>query len=610
MIDLKEIKDPGFIADLTDQELKELADAVRSYMIENVAKTGGHLSSNLSVVELTIALHKFFDGRKDHIIFDGGHQVYTHKILTGRAGLFERLRKEGGISGYSDKKESPYDENNVGPGLGLALAYGYACMREVKKTDEEIVCVIGEGSMLAGPSLEALRQIGIDGKKVIIILNDNGDHRSTPTRLQKAFSGLRNDKRYLSLKKKVMEDLDKTETGKNIVNNVETLKDLINKRIINAGMFTSLSLNYHGPVDGHDFNALAKALTKAKKEEGSTLIHITTKKGRGYELLENGLKKNKSLAVPFNVATGKDLKATPKGYLSVENIICESLLTIMTKYKKILAFISDHDGDAFRRLFAAFPDRVFYCGPSRSNAIAMAYACAESGYYPFILLDSADIDKALPTMLRTFIRYRTPVVVGLLDAGVAADEGEDRQGIFDITMLNDFNGISIVEGRDYKEIKNLFYLGFTRKAPYFIRIPRIDIATSSSEVRLEYGKWHYVRKLKDYEATIIAYGPDLDILLQEITIAEAPYQLVDACFIKPIDTELIDTLVREGKKILVYSFDHAKGGLYTAIKEYVTDGQVLGMAIDKPIPVGSSRQIRKAEEMGWENITEVLKRDK
>ncbi len=612
MIDIKEIKDPNFIKDLNDQQLQELASAVRSYMIDSVAKTGGHLSCNLSVVELTIALHKFFDGLKDRIIFDGGHQVYTHKILTGRASLFDRLRKEDGITGYPNKNESLYDENNVALGLGLGVAYGYACMREVKKTDEEIICVVDEESIHSGTSLEALRQIGSDDKKIIIIFNDDGEYRkrASATRIQKTLHKLRSDKRYLTFKKTVMIDFNNSKIGKSIITRTEVLKDTIKEHISDSEMFKSLFFNYLGPIDGHDFSALAKAITKAKNEKRTTLIHVMTKKGRGYELIENGHKKNKALAVPFNIETGKDLKETPKGYLSAENIVCESLLTIMTKNKKIMAFIGDYDGDeAFRRLYASFPDRVFRC-EAQSNAIAMAYACAESSFYPFLLLDSTEIDKTMMPLLRTIIRYQTPAVIGLREASVIPGEGENRQGIFDITMLNDLDGISIVEGRDYKEIKNLFSLGFTLNIPYFIRIPRIDIATSdNSKQALIYGKWNFLRKLEYYEATIIAYGHDLDFILQEIEINDAPYQLVNACFIKPIDTELIDTLLREGKKILVYSFDYEKGGLYTAIKEYIGDGDVLVMATGSRIPLGSTGQIRKAEKMTWKHITEVLERD-
>lgn len=614
MFDIKDIKNPDFLKDLDDEALIGLAEDIRNFMIENVSKTGGHLSSNLSIVELVISLYRNFDLKQDEIIFDGGYQCYCHKILTGRSSEFSKLRKNGGISGYFNPQESSYDHENVPFSFGLSVAYGKVLSRDLKGEDKDVVCVVGEETILNGNSLEALNMIGSQKKKMIIVLNDNGDYRSRPAKpkIYRTINNLRNNNEYLALKRQIKKTLKRTDAGKTILQNVSNIKNNIKNQMIDGGIISSFGINYYGPVNGHDFKSLQKAINKAKSEDGPILIHVLTKKGRGYDLLENGLKNERELSLPFDRKTGKAIISTPRGYKSYDDITAFCLDNLMSRYDKVVCVFCDIDGEtSYKRIIAKYPKRVFKCGCFEDHAVSVAYALAKEGFFPFLLIDSSYLDRCIGSISELLLRYKVPVVIGLKNAGLLSDEGDEKQGIFDISLLNQYDSLSIVLGHDYKEIMNLLYLGFTQKNPYFFRIPRLDVKMSAdNETMIDYGSWSYLRKLTDYKATVISYGADLDILYKEITINDLPYQLVNARFIKPIDKKILLELFRENKKIVVYSSDYYKNGLYDEICNFYArmNAPIINEAIHMPVTLGSISQIKKVQKMDWVDIEEELRK--
>ncbi len=611
MFNVKDIKDPTFIKDLKENELSELASEIRELMIKSVAKTGGYLASNLSVVELTIALHRCFDLKKDKVIFDSGYQSYAHKILTGRADRLNELHREGGISDYFDSRESEYDHDHIAYSLGLYVAESEALVRDIQKKDEDVVCVIGEETIMTASCLEALSEIGKTQCKMIIILNDNGDYRSRPTgsnKMHPIVNGMRESSEYIALKKAIKDNLSKTDVGKNLCAKFVAFKTNIRNQIIDGGIFSAFGINYYGPIDGHDMSCLLKAMNKAKNEDGPVIIHCLTKKGRGYELLENGLKTDRLYSFPFDYKTGRPLSATPKGYLSYIDIIALSLEMAMKKDEKIMAIVCDSD-NVFKNIKAKFPKRIFEVGAHQEKAIAMAYAFSKEGFFPFVCLDAVTIYKYIDAINELIIRYDVPCIISLKNAGVLKEEGDYNQGIFDISVLNDLD-VAITEGHDHTEIISLFYLGLMKKMPYFIRVPNCEIKIEDDhEGAIDLGSWKYLRKLDDYKGTIISYGPDLKTILKELEINDLPYQLVDARFIKPVDKKILRELKDEGKKIIIYSFDYHHDGLYMNIlNEIKDDDKLINMAIKGPISIGSINQIRKLQSLDWPSINEVLKK--
>ncbi len=611
MIDIKEIKSLDQLKDLKDDEMSELAEEVRDLMIESVARNGGYLASELSLVEIVIAILKSFDLKNDKIIFDDSHGAYTYKILTGRYEGFKRLGKCDGVSHYLDPSESKYDGDDIVYGLSLAVSLAEAKTLALKKKNGHVVCVIGDEAILSKDAFEVLRDIGKMHDRLIIVLNDNADYRKkvTTSVLQRFLNDLRDNKEYLALKKSLKTSLNKSEAGRSVAEKITMVKNSIRAQVIDGGIFSLLGINYIGPIDGHDLKMLLKALSKAKSEDGPIVIHCLSKKGRGYPMLEEGLKVDTGLSKPFDAKTGRRLAVTPNDHLSYDEIIALSLEKLIKRSDEVIALISHiNDDEAYRKLYARYPERIFKIDEI-SLSVAMCYTLAKAGYRPFLLLDSRYIAEYIALIKELIIRYKIPCVIGLKNAGVIANEGDHRQGIYDISLLSSFDDVTIVEGHSHREIVNLFYLGFLHNGPYFIRIPDVTIALSQDDTKLiEYGTWTYLRKVKDSRGVIIAYGTDLDVLLKELTINDIPYDLIDARFILPLDTKILDDLRREDKKIIVYSLDHHRGGIADLIRRYLADSDIVSLAIDRPVISADMRAIRKELKMDWKDIDEVLKK--
>ena len=325
---IEEIKNPGFLKDMNNEELNELCNDIRSFLVSSISKTGGHLSSNLGVVEVCVALHKVFNTPKDKIIFDVGHQSYVHKILTGRANEFENLRQFGGISGFQKRNESEYDPWEAGhSSTSLSAALGMAIARDLSGNDENVIAVIGDGALGGGPSLEALSHISDVSSKVIIVLNDNEMSISKPVgAVNSILSSLRMSKVYRDSKHDLKDYLSTNFFGEKILDCLIGFRDGLKKRLLSTNFFTDIGIEYLGPIDGHDLVALQNAFKMAKDHDGSIIVHVVTKKGKGYSYAENDKTGNWHGVGPFDIETGKSVKASVANSKSYSEIVSDYLI--------------------------------------------------------------------------------------------------------------------------------------------------------------------------------------------------------------------------------------------------------------------------------------------
>lgn len=574
---IEDIKNPDFLQGLEENELQELANEIRTFLIDNISKTGGHLSSNLGVVELTIALHYVFDFRKDKLLFDVGHQCYTHKILTGRASEFKQLRKYHGLSGFQKRNESVYDCFEAGhSSTSLSAALGMAVSRDLKKEDYAIVPLIGDASILSGMALEALNNIGCSKNKVIIVFNDNdmSINRNVGA-ISKGFSHLRTSQQYNDLKEDVKDFLSKNKKyGNSIISTISNIKNSIKDQVVDSGIFKEFNLDYHGPVDGHNIKDIVRALQVAKQSERSCVIHVMTTKGKGYMPAENDYSGKWHGVTPFDVESGKSLVDVPENYKSNSKIVADVIEKMMFENEDIVTITpAMMSGAKLENVFARFPDRSFDVGIAEEHAVTFAAGLALNGLRPFVSIYSSFMQRAYDQINHDVCRMDLPVIFGIDRAGLVGDDGETHHGIFDISFLRPIPNMIICQGKDAKEIENLLYTGFQQSHPYAIRYPRGVISYNGdlnnlSQIRI--GSWEYIINNPDCDAIILTYGNDVGEFDSLIKANDYNYTLVNCRFIKPIDEEMMHDIAKMQRPIFVYEGDMMIGGLQDAIYEFAS----------------------------------------
>lgn len=410
---LYDIKDPDDIKGMSLDELENLCQDIRSFLIENVSKTGGHLSSNLGIVELTVALHYTFFSPKDKIFFDVGHQSYVHKILTGRAGSFSTLRQHKGLSGFQKRYESEHDVWEAGhSSTSLSAALGMAVARDLNHENYHIIPVIGDASLTGGMALEALNQIGYENKNMIIIFNDNNMSISKNVgAMDAAFTRMRTSKPYITLKEDISSTLSGSKIGKSVLENLRSFKNSVKDNVVDTSLFGEFNLDYIGPVDGHDLKTLIKILRAAKKHHGPIVVHVITKKGKGYSYAEND-KFGKWHGVPqFDIKSGMFLSKMPSGHASWSEVIAKNLQYLAEKNEDIVAITPAMiSGSKLTEFFHSYPERSFDCGIAEEHAITFAAGLANSGKRPFVSIYSSFLQRAYDQINHDVARMDLPVV--------------------------------------------------------------------------------------------------------------------------------------------------------------------------------------------------------
>lgn len=613
-----DIENPLFLKNLKNEELKELASDVRSFLIESVSKTGGHLSSNLGVVELTIALHTIFDFSKDKILFDVGHQSYVHKILTGRAKDFVHLRQLHGLCGFQKMSESIYDVWEAGhAGTALSAALGMALAREAKNEDHAIVAVVGDGSIPNGMSFEALNHIGSTKQKLIVILNDNNMSISQNVgALSHSIARLRNSQSYVNAKQEVKGILNQNFVGSAVLRGMRVVKDSIKRSIIHPSIFAEMGLEYLGPIDGHNYHELFNALETAKQHDGPVLVHVITTKGKGFHLSENDKNGHWHGVSQFDPDTGNNLGSLPLNHLSWSEVVSETLIRLAKQEPKLTVITPAMiQGSKLEKFFALYPQRSIDCGIAEEHAATLASAMALNGLKPFLSIYSTFIQRAYDQINHDIARMESPVVIGIDRSGLVGEDGPTHHGVFDIGILRPLPNLIIAQPKDAFEAQNILYTAFKLNRPYAIRYPRGSAIYREVEAfeMIETGTWTVLGNLETARVVVVAYGPDVDKIKDKIDANQLPVCVVNARFIKPLDDGLLNYLTQLNKHVIVYETDMLAGGLSSAIMEWLAERHLkldmdrIGI-MDHFVTHGSVPDLRRYENIDISSLFERIKK--
>ena len=562
-LDLHAIKDPKVIKPLSIKELEVLSQDIREFLIAQLAKTGGHLSSNLGIVELTLALHKVFDSPTDQLIFDVGHQAYTHKILTGRANQFDTLRQLDGLSGYIKRSESEHDLWESGhAGTSISALAGFLYAKKIKQEPGKVIAVIGDASITNGMAFEALNQLGSSGLAPIIILNDNkmGISKSVG-----AISGLLTTLRANVVLRKTKSVMRKTLPSVFIAV-LRRFRRAVFGFFQRVNLFEDLGYMYLGPVDGNDIKALLKVLNKAKRLNKPCVIHVITEKGKGYHSAEKDEHGTFHGVAPFDLETGKTLKNGEKFHVSWSEVISEGLIALRDTKPFHVIMPAMIVGAKFERFQTRYPSDITDIGIAEEHGASMAAAMALSGVNVFFPVYSTFSQRAYDQILNDIVRQKAPVVLGIDRAGIVGEDGSTHQGIFDIPMFNAMPDMVIASPHTAQEAFNMLKFAFEIKRPIAIRYPRgttyFDKSKPIAFETMDFS-WEVLQEGKD--VTIIASGPSLNLIMRAIKASTLSIKVINARFIKPLDKAMIQSIVNDNQPVLVYEESTLTGGLYSSI---------------------------------------------
>ena len=575
-MNLNDIRNPKFLKDMSVSQLEDLAEEIRTFLIENISRTGGHLASNLGAIELTIALHYVFNSPEDRIFFDVGHQCYTHKILTGRASLFPTLRQYKGISGFEKRCESEHDVWEAGhSSTSLSAALGMAVARDLDNKSYQIVPVIGDGALSSGMALEALNEIGSERRSMVIVFNDNKMSISRNVgALTSGFSRLRSSKTYTAIKANMKSNLRHNNIGESIYEGLKAFKDTVRNAVIDGGVFEEFNIDYIGPVDGHNMHDLIQVLTAARQHDGPIVVHAITQKGRGYAPCENDREGRWHGVGPFDIKTGKPLAGIPEGFMSWGGFMCSQLMQLAENNEDIVAITPAMiTGSCLQSFFARYPERSFDCGIAEEHASTFAAGLAIEGKRPFLDIYSSFLQRAYDQINHDICRMDLPVVIGIDHAGLVGDDGETHHGVFDIGILRPVPNIIIGQPHDAKEARDMLYTAFAQNHPFAIRFPKgnVKLCENGDYEYLEPGTWTMINDADDHRVFILTYGDLVDSAAEKIMVNNLPVTVVNCRYIKPLDYNLIHDLEARNANIIIYESDMKAGGLSAAILEYICD---------------------------------------
>lgn len=612
-----DIKNPKFLKDLKIDELNDLCSDIRTFLLNTVSKTGGHLSSNLGVVELTVALHYCFDAPKDRILFDVGHQCYTHKILTGRASQMQSMRSFGGISGFQKRIESEYDCYEAGhSSTSLPIALGMTTARDLNNDDYNVIPVIGDGSLANGLSLEALNQIGFQKRKMIIVFNDNNMSISKNVgALSNTLNSLRKSVGYNNVKTTVKKVLKHVEDGESIIEDIHNVKERIKNSLIDTNVFGKFGIYYIGPIDGHNINELINAFEIAKTKDVPVVVHCITKKGKGYKFCEEDSMGKWHGVGKFDVLTGKFESSDSNNEISYSKLVSEIVENEMSCNKDIVtitpAMIS---GSCLENIFEKYPDRSFDVGIAEDLSLDFASGLSLEGKIPFVSIYSSFLQRGYDQLNHDISRMKLPMVVGIDRCSLVGEDGETHHGVFDISIINSLPNVVLAQGKDSQEIANLIHTGFNSKLPYFIRYPRGKIENNVSYPKIKnikIGTWEKIIDNKKPNCFVLTYGNDVLKIEKEIKNRKLKCSLINCRYIKPIDSKMLLEIAKYKKPIYVYTSDIVMGGLGDSILQFYSkndikvDVKVVGVE-DKFVTHGSIDKLKKSLKIDIESFLSSL----
>jgi len=608
---ITDIKSPRDIKVLNISELEVLAQDIRTFLIDSIAKTGGHLSSNLGIVELTLAMHYVFHSSDDKFIYDVGHQSYVHKILTGRANQFPTLRQFNGLSGFQKRYESEHDVWEAGhSSTSLSAALGFAVSRDLNKEQFQILPIIGDGALASGMSFEALNQIGSEKRKMVIVFNDNEMSISKNVgAMSHIFTRLRASKHYTGFKRDLSNYLGNKKMGTALLDSMRNIKNNIKNTVVDSSFFDEFGLDYIGPVDGHDLKELIRVFDAVKNHDGPIVVHVITTKGKGYKYAENDELGKWHGVGKFNVETGQSLSSIPFNHMDWSNVLSQGLIELASEDSSIVAITPAMCAGSKLIGFAKkYPDRFFDCGIAEEHAMTFAAALAATNKHPFISIYSSFLQRAYDQVNHDVARMNLPVVIGVDRAGIVGEDGETHHGVFDIAAFRSIPNLIITQPKDADEARNLLYTAFQQKHPWMIRIPRGSVEYKPKPFEIvPFGTWNIWYYSKQVAMYVIAYGDDVDKIIQKAKVNEVNIAVINARFLKPLDTKILDQIFNDDLPILVYESDMLAGGLSSAILEYKNDqGYAKGVKRigiqDHFVSQGSIPLLRKEEAIDMNTL--------
>jgi len=560
---LEKIKQANDIKQLDPKEYGTLAEEIREFLIKKISVTGGHLGSNLGAVELTMALHLVLDLPKDKIIWDVGHQSYTHKLLTGRGDGFESLRQYHGMSGFPKRKESNCDAFDTGhSSTSISAGLGLVKARDIKKEDHTVVAVIGDGSLTGGMAYEALNNAAKLETNYIIILNDNNMSISENVGgVSKYLNRIRTAKSYQGLKKNIYDTLLAAPRGEGMVSGIRKAKNSLKQLMIPGMLFEDMGLTYLGPVDGHDINALVNVIQEAKSVPKAVLVHVLTEKGKGFAPAERHPARFHG-AEPFDIETG--LPSKPRNKANYTDVFSTIMCKLGRRDEKIVAITAAMpDGTGLKRFRNMYPDRFFDVGIAEEHAVTFAAGLAAGGLKPIVAIYSSFLQRAYDQILHDVCIQNLPVVFAIDRAGIVGSDGETHQGIFDYSFLSSIPNMHIMAPKNKWELSDMMKFAVDFGAPIAVRYPRGQAYDGLEEHRasVEFGKAEWIHREK--EIALFAVGSMVKTGEEVYTaLKEAGHQvsLINGRFIKPIDEEAVLEACRDHKLIVVMEENVASGG--------------------------------------------------
>ena len=609
-MEIKKIENPRFLKQLNIDELNQLSQDIRDFLIENISKTGGHFSSNLGIVELTVALHYVFDSPKDKFLFDVGHQAYVHKILTGRAPMFNKLKKYGGMCGFQNRHESIHDPWEAGhSSTTISGATGLAIARDLKKENFEVISIIGDAALMSGESLEALNFLGGIDTKVIVILNDNNMSISRNVGgLSNFLSDVRMSYKYNQAKSNYTEILSQSAFGQKIFDVTKRVKDKVKRKILLDTPFSQFDLDYIGRVDGHNIEELIRALETVKNLDHSVVLHVLTKKGKGYEPAEKDRSGVYHSVGAFDIVKGIQ-PVLDKEKHSWSQSVSDHVEYLMNKHDDICVITPAMiTGSCLQKIFKNYPDRSFDVGIAEEHAMTLAAGLSQGKEFPFLSVYSSFFQRAYDQLNHDIARMNLPCLIGIDRAGLVGGDGATHHGVFDIGLIAPIPGVIIMAPKDEEEAQKMINTAYQNKDhPYVMRYSKnkvIDTHQHTDET-IKVGQWELIKEMEDAAINVVTYGDNVLAVLKMAETDHLPINIINARFIKPIDKDMLERM--SDKPIIVYETDLMNGSLGSIMSLYYeknhinVDMSFIGID-DHYVTFGDNESLYKQEHISLNDL--------
>ncbi|MFY4776253.1 1-deoxy-D-xylulose-5-phosphate synthase [Metabacillus sp. RGM 3146] len=588
-MDLLSIKNPKFLKKLSNNELEKLSSDIRQFLIEKLSATGGHIGPNLGVVELTVALHKVFDSPKDKFIWDVGHQSYVHKILTGRACDFDTLRQYKGLCGFPKRNESEHDVWETGhSSTSLSAAMGMVVARDLKGTKETIVPIIGDGALTGGMALEALNHIGHEQKDMLVVLNDN-EMSIAPNvgALHNVLGRLRTAGKYRWVKDELELLLKKIPAvGGALASTAERVKDSLKYLLVSGVFFEELGFTYLGPIDGHNYDNLLENLRYAKKTKGPVLLHVITKKGKGYTPAETDKIGTWHGTGPYKIDTGDFVK--PKATApSWSSLVSETVRRIAREDKRIVAITPAMPvGSKLEGFASEFPERMYDVGIAEQHAVTMAAGLATQDMKPFLAIYSTFLQRAYDQVVHDVCRQNLNVFFGIDRAGLVGADGETHQGVFDIAFLRHLPNMVLMMPKDENEGQHMVNTAIQYNGgPIAMRFPRgngIGVKMDAELTEIPIGTWEVLQEGRD--GVILTFGTTIEMAKEaakRLAEQNISIRVVNARFIKPLDEKMLKGIFAENLPVMTIEEAILQGGFGSAVLEFAHENHYHNAVIER-----------------------------